>query len=65
MPTPDALDLDGAKIGKEQVDELLTVDPADWHEALELQKEYFEKFGSHTPDGMWKEHDDLAKRVAA
>ena len=65
VPTPDALDLDGAKIGKEQVDELLTVDPADWHEALELQKEYFEKFGSHTPDGMWKEHDDLAKRVAA
>ena len=65
VPTPDALDLDGAKIGKEQIDELLTVDPADWHEALELQKEYFEKFGSHTPDGMWKEHDDLAKRVAA
>ena len=65
VPTPDALDLDGAKIGKEQVDELLTVDPAEWHEALELQKEYFEKFGSHTPDGMWKEHDELAKRVAA
>ena len=65
VPTPDALDLNGAKIDKQQIDELLTVDPADWHEALELQKEYFEKFCEHTPQGMWKEHDELAKRVAA
>ena len=65
VPTPDALDLDGAKIEKKQVEELLEVDARDWHEALELQKEYFEKFGSHTPDGMWHEHDQLAKRVAA
>jgi phosphoenolpyruvate carboxykinase (GTP) len=65
VPTPDALDLQGAKIDQPQIEELLTVDPAEWHEALELQKEYFEKFGSHTPDGMWKEHDELAKRVAA
>ena len=65
VPTADALDLAGAKIEKKQVEDLLEVDPADWHEALELQKEYFEKFGEHTPQGMWKEHDELAKRVAA
>ncbi|MBM4243278.1 MAG: phosphoenolpyruvate carboxykinase (GTP) [Deltaproteobacteria bacterium] len=65
VPTADAIDLDGAAIERKQVEELLEVDAADWHEALELQKEYFEKFGSHTPGGMWKEHNELAKRVAA
>jgi len=65
VPAADAIDLDGAAIERKQVEELLEVDAADWHEALELQKEYFEKFGSHTPGGMWKEHNELAKRVAA
>jgi phosphoenolpyruvate carboxykinase (GTP) len=65
VPTADALDLAGAAIEKKQVEDLLEVDRADWHEALEMQREYFEKFGSHTPQGMWTEHDELAKRVAA
>ncbi len=65
VPTPDALDLNGVDISKEDLEELLRVDPREWHEALELQREYFEKFGSHTPEGIWHEHQQLAQRIAA
>ena len=65
VPTPDAIDLAGTDLPRQQLEGLLEVDAAEWHEAVQLQKEYFEKFGSHTPDGIWKEHDELAKRVAA
>jgi phosphoenolpyruvate carboxykinase (GTP) len=65
VPAPDALDIEGASIDRKQLEGLLEVDPGDWNEALLLQKEYFEKFGAHTPGGMWSEHNELAKRVAA
>jgi len=65
VPTANALDVKGAALSAEQLDDLLEVDPQDWHEAIELQKEYFEKFGDHTPEGMWEEHRQLAQRVAA
>ncbi len=65
VPTPGALDMKGVDLSPAQLQNLLEVDPQDWHEAIELQKEYFEKFGDHTPEGMWEEHRQLAQRVAA
>jgi GTP-dependent phosphoenolpyruvate carboxykinase len=41
------------------------VDDADWIEAVQGQREYFEKFGDHLPAGIREEHDALARRVAA
>ena len=65
MPTPAALDLKGIDLPGDKVETLLEVNPSEWSEALLGQKEYFDKFGSHTPEGMWEEHRNLASRVAA
>jgi len=65
VPTADALDLGGVNLPADKLATLLEVHPKDWAEVLPGQKEYFDKFGSHTPDGMWQEHKQLAARVAA
>jgi phosphoenolpyruvate carboxykinase (GTP) len=65
VPTPGALDLKGVDLSEDKLDVLLDVDPQEWFEAIELQRDYFEKFGSHTPEGIWLEHKHLADRVAA
>jgi phosphoenolpyruvate carboxykinase (GTP) len=65
VPTAGALDLKGVDLPEEKLESLLEVDPAEWREALPGQKEYFEKFGAHTPQGMWREHKQLAERIAA
>jgi phosphoenolpyruvate carboxykinase (GTP) len=65
VPTHDGLDLNGVNLPESQLHELLDVDSREWHEAVELQRDYFEKFGGHTPDGIWEEHRRLAERIAA
>ena len=65
VPTPGALDLKGVDLAEEKLETLLDVDPKDWREVLPGQKEYFDKFGAHTPEGLWQEHKHLADRVAA
>ena len=64
VPTADAIDIEGLNLSDEQVSALLNVDAADWHEAINLQAEYFEKYGDHTPAGMWHQHANLVRRVA-
>src|SRR5262249_13281897 len=65
VPTAAALDLKGVDLPADKLAVLLDVDPQDWVEAIELQRDYFDKFGTHTPDGLWVEHKHLAQRVAA
>ena len=64
VPTPGAIDIEGLNLSDEQMSALLNVDAADWHEAINLQAEYFEKYGEHTPAGMWHQHANLVRRVA-
>ncbi len=64
VPTPTAIDVEGLDLSAEQIHALLHVDAADWHEAINLQAEYFEKYGDHTPAGMWHQHANLVRRVA-
>ncbi|MEA2698370.1 MAG: phosphoenolpyruvate carboxykinase [Myxococcales bacterium] len=64
VPTAGAIDTSGLGIPDAAMDTLLKVDPLEWYEAVHLQYEFFEKFGEHTPAGIWQEHGNLARRVA-
>jgi phosphoenolpyruvate carboxykinase (GTP) len=64
VPSPAAIDRTGLQISDEALQKLLRVDPLEWHEAVQGQYEYFEKFGEHTPAGIWQEHAAIAHRVA-
>ena len=65
VPAPGALDLRGLEdeIDAETVEGLLEIDPDDWKVEQADQKEFFEKFGSHTPDEIWRQHAALAERL--
>ncbi|MGH7805145.1 MAG: phosphoenolpyruvate carboxykinase domain-containing protein, partial [Candidatus Binatia bacterium] len=65
VPTADAIDREGLEISDEQMRQLLRVDNAEWLEAVQGQREYFEKFGDHVPRGIREEHEALARRVTA
>ncbi|HXI59308.1 MAG TPA: phosphoenolpyruvate carboxykinase (GTP) [Polyangia bacterium] len=64
VPTASAIDTSGLGISDAAMETLLKVDPLEWYEAVHLQYEFFEKFGEHTPAGIWQEHGNLARRVA-
>jgi len=65
VPTIDAIDRTGLEISDDAMRQLLRVDRADWIEVVQGQRKYFEKFGDHLPAGIGKEHEALARRVAA
>jgi phosphoenolpyruvate carboxykinase (GTP) len=65
VPTIDAIDRTGLDMSDDNMRRALQVDDADWIEAVQGQREYFEKFGDHLPAGIREEHDALARRVAA
>jgi phosphoenolpyruvate carboxykinase (GTP) len=64
VPTPDAIDRSGLEMNEATMKDLLRVDLADWMEAVQGQREFFEKFGDRVPKGILDEHQALAKRVA-
>jgi len=49
VPTPGSLTLDGLKVSRESVEELLRVDAHDWTGELEEVKAFFGKFGDELP----------------
>jgi Phosphoenolpyruvate carboxykinase C-terminal P-loop domain len=65
VPAIDAIDRTGLEISDDAMRQLLRVDRADWIEVVQGQRKYFEKFGDHLPAGIGKEHEALARRVAA
>jgi phosphoenolpyruvate carboxykinase (GTP) len=62
VPTPDALEIDGT-VPKENMDQLLKVDPAEWVEAVAAQDDFFNQFGSHLPQEMRDEQTRLARAI--
>jgi phosphoenolpyruvate carboxykinase (GTP) len=64
VPTIDAIDRTGLEMSDDNMRRALHVDRADWIEAVQGQREYFEKFGDHVPAGIREEHEALARRVA-
>ncbi|MCR5876301.1 phosphoenolpyruvate carboxykinase (GTP) [Phenylobacterium sp. J426] len=63
VPTKDSLDLSGVTLTDAQLDLLLTVDPSIWAQEAALIPEFYQKFGEHTPKGLWEEYEALVKRL--
>ncbi|MCR5876574.1 phosphoenolpyruvate carboxykinase (GTP) [Phenylobacterium sp. J426] len=63
VPTKDSLDLSGVTLTDAQLDLLLTVDLSIWAQEAALIPEFYQKFGEHTPKGLWEEYEALVKRL--
>ena len=63
QPAPGALDVSGLDLSQADLDLLLEVDPDAWRAETDLTGEYFEMFGDHMPDQLWREHDALVERL--
>ena len=59
----DALDIDGLEISREDVEELLHVDPEEWKPEIEPIREFFAKFGDKLPAELTRQLDALEERL--
>ena len=64
LPYAKDINLDGISISKEQIDELLKVNPQEWQEEVESIEKHYEKFGDNLPKELRKELDELKQRLA-
>jgi len=67
VPAPGALDLRGIEeeVTPPVLDELFRIDQEDWKTELASQKEFFEKFGAHCPEEIWKQYKATVERIGA
>jgi phosphoenolpyruvate carboxykinase (GTP) len=65
LPPPSALDTRGLDVPPDVLEELLTVDPADWVDALVGQREFLGSFGARMPAEIWNQHHEMIRRVEA
>ncbi|MFV1957446.1 MAG: phosphoenolpyruvate carboxykinase (GTP) [bacterium] len=63
MPEDDGLDLSGLSVPKEDMEELLAVDPKMWLSELPDIEAYFEQFGKHLPDRLRAQLVGLKERL--
>ncbi len=63
LPESGAIDASGLDVSKDVMDELLTVDTADWRKEVEGIGEFFGKFGDRLPAEMERQRQELAKRL--
>ena len=63
VPARQALNRRGLTLSDEVLATLLTVDAAEWVEAVEGQDSFLRTFGTHLPRGIYDEHVDLAHRI--
>ena len=63
LPTEDGLDLTGLKTTKEDIKQLLSVDPEGWKNELADISAYYAKFGDKLPAALQKELDGLKQRL--
>jgi phosphoenolpyruvate carboxykinase (GTP) len=65
LPEPADLDTRGLNITTGDVANLLSVDVEGWLAEVPSIREHFAKFGSHLPEGMKREVDELETRLKA
>ena len=41
----------------------MRLNPEVWREEAALIPEFYQKFGEHTPKGLWEEYEALVKRL--
>ena len=62
-PERTSLDTSGLNLSDEQLDLLLTVDPAVWKEEAALIPPDYAKFGDRLPETLWAQHRALLERL--
>ncbi len=63
LPKPDAIDVDGLRVNKDELKSILTVCKEDWlNEAAEIEN-YYKKFGNKLPPELSGEIVDLKERL--
>ncbi len=63
LPEVEDINIEGLKLDKETLEQLLSVDTAVWKEEVASQKEFFKKFGDRLPAGIKEELDKLEARL--
>jgi phosphoenolpyruvate carboxykinase (GTP) len=63
VPAPGGIDLDDLEVSKEDMEELLRVDPEEWRREVPLIREHFAKFGDRLPAPLARQVDDLERRL--
>ena len=63
IPQPRDLDTNGLDVREEDLRHLLSIDIDGWLAEIPLIREHFAKFGSHLPEGLNRELDDLDQRL--
>jgi len=61
VPGPDAIDIDGLDVSKEDMAELLQVDADEWRAEVPSIREHYAQFGDRLPDALAKEVDALER----
>jgi phosphoenolpyruvate carboxykinase (GTP) len=64
VPAPGAIDVEGADVSKEDMEELLRVDNAEWRNEVPLIREHYAQFGDRLPAKLNETIDALEKRLA-
>jgi len=65
LPKPEELDVSGLALTAEQLELLLSVDPAIWRQEAALIPPFYEKFGERLPQALWAEYEKLVQRLKA
>ena len=65
VPTHESLDTSGLTLTNDQMNLLLTVDPAVWREEAALIPAAYEVFGDRMPKALWDQYDSLVSRLEA
>jgi phosphoenolpyruvate carboxykinase (GTP) len=63
VPTPSSLSLEGLNISRESLDELLSVNSADWAQEAEATAKFFEIFGDRLPHEITAQQKSLTDRL--
>ena len=63
VPAPGAIEIEGTGLSKEDMDELLRVDPDEWRAEVPLIREHFAQFGDRLPTELAGAVDDLEQRL--
>jgi phosphoenolpyruvate carboxykinase (GTP) len=63
LPTPGALDLEGLKLRRSDVEQLLAVDTEGWRREAQDIAEYYATFGDRLPQALKDELEALRKRL--
>ncbi len=63
IPKPDALDLSGLEMSKEDLAAILAFEPGEWKEQIPSIEEHYAKFGDHLPAELKTQLETLKKNL--